>query len=49
MVGRIILTADAHSADAVVYGYDLSAALAKAAGFTKSTLLTLEGEVECPL
>ena len=49
MGGRIILTSDAHSADTVVYGYGQSAALAKAAGFTKSTLLTLEGPVECAL
>ena len=49
MGGRIILTSDAHSADTVVYGYDLSAAPAKPAAFTKSTLLTLEGPVECAL
>ena len=49
MGGRIILTSDAHSVDTVVYGYGQSAALAKAAGFTKSTLLTLEGPVECAL
>ena len=49
MGGRIILTSDAHSADTVVYGYGQSAALAKAAGFGKSTLLTLSGPVECSL
>ena len=49
MGGRIILTSDAHSADTVVYGYGQSAALAKAAGFAKSVLLTLGGPVECTL
>ena len=49
MGGRIILTSDAHSADTVVYGYGQSAALAKAAGFAKSVLLTLGGPVECAL
>ena len=49
MGGRIILTSDAHSADTVVYGYGQSAALAKAAGFAKSTLLTRGGPVECTL
>lgn len=49
MGGRVILTADAHSADTVVYGYAQSIALAKAAGFDRSVLLTMEGAVECPL
>ena len=49
MGGRIILTSDAHSADTVVYGYGQSAALATAAGFAKSVLLTLGGPVECTL
>jgi len=49
MGGRIILTADAHSASAIVYGYDRAAELAKAAGFDRSVLLTLGGAVECPL
>ena len=49
MGGRIILTSDAHSADTVVYDYGQSAALAKAAGFAKSVLLTLGGPVECTL
>lgn len=47
--GRVILTSDSHSADTVVYGYAQAAALAKAAGFTRSTLLTMGGAVECPL
>ena len=49
MGGRVILTSDAHSAHQILYGYEDSAALAKAAGFEKSSILTLGGEVECPL
>ena len=49
MGGRIILTADAHSAAAVVYGYAQAAALAQAAGFDRSTLLTRRGREERPL
>ena len=47
--GRILLTADAHSASAVVYGYGAAAEAAKAAGFTESVLLTGSGPVACPL
>jgi histidinol-phosphatase (PHP family) len=49
MGGRIILTADAHSADTVVSGYDQAAKAAKAAGFSASVLLTAAGLLECPL
>lgn len=49
MGGRVILTADSHSADTVVYGYGQAAELAKAAGFDCSVLLTLAGPVECAL
>ena len=49
MGGRIILTADAHSASAVVYGYDQAAELALAAGFTRSAVLTAGGITEYPL
>lgn len=49
MGGRVILTADAHSADAVVFGYDMAAEMARAAGFAESMLLTPEGPVPCPL
>ncbi len=49
MGGRIILTADAHSASAIVYGYDRAAELARAAGFDRSVVLTLGGAAECPL
>ena len=47
--GRIILTADAHSAGAIIYGYAEAADLAKAAGFDRSTILTLSGQTESPL
>ena len=47
MGGRIILTADAHNADKVVWGYEDAAALAKAAGFEKASILTRSGEKEC--
>ena len=49
MGGRIILTADAHTADGVLFGYGEAISLAKRAGFTKSALLTLDGIVECGL
>ncbi len=44
--GRIILTADAHRAGDIVYGYAQAAELARAAGFSRSTLLTLLGREE---
>ena len=47
MGGRIILTSDSHSADTILYGYGDSIALAKAAGFERSTILTLNGPTEC--
>ena len=43
MGGEVILTADAHSTEAIVYGYARASALAKAAGFTRSMLLTRSG------
>lgn len=49
MGGKVILTADAHSAGAIVYGYAQAAELAKAAGFDRSTLLTASGREERPL
>lgn len=49
MGGRIILTADAHSGSGILYGYDRAANWARAAGFTRCSLLTLEGERDCPL
>ena len=49
MGGKIILTADAHSAGTIVHGYAQAAALARAAGFERSTLLTRRGREERPL
>ncbi len=49
MGGRIILTADAHSAGTVAYGYHWAAELARAAGFDRSALLIFGGTVEYPL
>lgn len=45
MGGRIILTADAHSAAGIVHAYDRAAELARAAGFREHTLLTRQGPV----
>ena len=47
MGGQIILTSDSHSADTVLHGYGDSIVLAKAAGFDKTTILTLNGPIEC--
>lgn len=41
--GRIIITGDSHSADSVVYGYDIATQAAKAAGFKSVAVLTLGG------
>lgn len=49
MGGRIIFTADAHSASGLLYGYDLAADLARAAGFSAAAALTMSGIVEYPL
>lgn len=49
MGGRVILTSDSHSPDTVTFGYADAAALARAAGFDRSVLLTRSGPVECPL
>ena len=49
MGGQIILTADAHSPETVVYGYGLAADQAKAAGFRESVLLTSRGWTVCGL
>ncbi len=49
MGGRVILTSDAHSAETVVYGYAEASALARAAGFETSVLLTANGMAECTL
>ena len=47
MGGQIILTSDSHSTDTLLYGYDDAEALATAAGFDRTVLLTGRGPVEC--
>lgn len=47
--GQIILTADAHSAKDIVYGYGQAAELARAAGFTRAAVLTAGGITTHPL
>ena len=47
MGGRIIVSSDSHSTDTILYGYGDSIALARAAGFDKTTILTLNGPAEC--
>lgn len=49
MGGRVIITSDAHTADGILYGYDIAADLAKEAGFDRSVILTMNGFVDCPL
>lgn len=41
--GRVIITADAHDAAALTFGFDEAAAAIKAAGFTALTVLTVNG------
>lgn len=47
--GRIIITADAHSTDALTYGYDEAAKLAASAGFTEVQVMTVNGFAPCAL
>lgn len=47
--GRIILTADAHTTGGILYAYDDAAAWARAAGYTRTCLLTEDGVIDCPL
>lgn len=49
MGGRIILTADAHTAGGILFGYEQAITLAKSAGFKETTLLTLDGCRACRL
>ncbi|MBQ8389833.1 MAG: histidinol phosphate phosphatase [Oscillibacter sp.] len=49
MGGRIIVTSDAHNADKMLYGYGMAVELARAAGFAKASILTMDGEKECGL
>ena len=49
MGGQVILTADAHSPETVIFGYRQAAALARAGGYRESVLLTGRGWEPCPL
>lgn len=49
MGGKVILTSDAHSADAILFGFDLAAEAARSAGFTETAILTMDGPSVCPL
>ena len=49
MGGQVILTADAHSPETVIFGYRQAAELARAAGYRESVLLTGRGWEPCPL
>lgn len=49
MGGQVILSADAHSAAGIVYGYGAAAEWAGAAGFQRCAVLTRRGAVLCPL
>ena len=47
--GDIILTADSHRTDTVVWGSRQAADWARAAGYTQCVVLTLSGREICPL
>lgn len=49
MGGQVILTADAHSSDAIVYAYREAAEHARAAGYDHTILLTASGWIPEPL
>ena len=49
MGGQVILTADAHSPETVIFGYRQAAELARAAGCRECVLLTRRGRMSCPL
>ncbi len=49
MGGRIIITADAHTTDALTYGYEEAAKLAKSAGFDEVQVLTAQGFAPCAI
>lgn len=47
--GEVVITADAHTADALTFEFDKAAACAKAAGFDRVLVLTARGFAPCPL
>jgi len=49
MGGRVIITSDAHDADALLFGYAEAAGRARKAGFCSAAILTAAGIVDCEL
>ena len=49
MGGDVIITSDAHRAEDLIWGYDVAAEAARAAGYTRSVILTRCGRLECEL
>lgn len=49
MGGRVTITADAHTADALTFGYEEAAQMARDAGFAEVQVLTVRGFVPCAL
>lgn len=49
MGGKIIITADAHHPDAILYAYADAIELAKSCGYRESVILTRDGARECEL
>ena len=49
MGGRVILTADAHRKEHLLFGYEQAAEMARTAGFTEAAVLTAAGAESCPL
>ncbi len=49
MGGRVTITADAHSTESLLFGYDAAAKAVKRAGFATVQVLTKNGFVACPL
>lgn len=47
--GQVVITADAHTADALLFDFDKAAAYARAAGFEQVQVLTARGFVSCAL
>lgn len=47
--GKVIITSDAHNAKDIVFGYDMAAQAAMAAGFQSSVLMGWHGWVDCQL
>lgn len=49
MGGRVIITSDAHRPEQLLFGYEMAAGLAKAAGYRAAAILTADGIKECEL